>query len=277
MTTAESSYVHPFERAGLGKAPFHVVRYERRVYRAAPDAPAQPGSTCRYCGQGIMNTFEVAASDGKRFVVGPDCVDRTHDTALREECRKLERAYLAEQSAAARARADESERVSREERRRLARVEAERDNAMLLAGLRVVAADGRSDFAKSFAAEQIERVLGGARMTDAQTELASALYHETVAPHADAYLATAGDKVDVEVTYIRSVRLEGAYGVTWVHRFVDDRGHALSWKTASRGPVYPTKLTSGDRFRLAATVKGHAVRHDEKVTELVRCKMTEVA
>lgn len=76
MTALKS--VHPFEEAGLGVAPFHYVGHSRAVFRAAPDAPAQPGASCDYCGTGIMDVFHVQGSDGRKFKVGCDCVRRTY-------------------------------------------------------------------------------------------------------------------------------------------------------------------------------------------------------
>lgn len=34
MTNQDSSWIHPFERAGLGTAPFKLVGYERKLHKA---------------------------------------------------------------------------------------------------------------------------------------------------------------------------------------------------------------------------------------------------
>lgn len=68
--------MHPWESAGLGKAPFVCVGTGREVFQAVrgdPNCPIQPGTSCDYCGQGIMLVCYVASSDGKRFKVGFDC------------------------------------------------------------------------------------------------------------------------------------------------------------------------------------------------------------
>lgn len=72
------SQVHPFERAGFGHAPYRFVGYSRQVYQAAPDAPVQPGTSCDYCGTGIMDVFRVRSRDGVEFKVGCDCIRRVH-------------------------------------------------------------------------------------------------------------------------------------------------------------------------------------------------------
>jgi hypothetical protein len=72
--------IHPFERAGLGSAPFRCVGWYESKYQAIPgdpSCPVQPGSSCDYCGQGIVNVFVIRSADGREFKVGCDCVART--------------------------------------------------------------------------------------------------------------------------------------------------------------------------------------------------------
>lgn len=85
-TATETATKHVFETAGLGKGPFRCVGFEVKKYQAVPgdpNCPIQPGSSCDYCGTGIMNVFWVVGSDGKRFKVGCDCVLKTGDAGLR--------------------------------------------------------------------------------------------------------------------------------------------------------------------------------------------------
>lgn len=82
--------IHKFERAGLGKAPFRYVGSYRDVgpHKLADGSecgyPGQPMGTCDYCGQGIAICCQVESSDGKRFVVGSDCVAKTGDAGLKK-------------------------------------------------------------------------------------------------------------------------------------------------------------------------------------------------
>lgn len=76
---------HKFERRGLGKAPFRVIGYGREVFQAIPgdsSCPLQPGTSCDYCGTGIMDVAYVKSSDGKEFKVGCDCVAKVGDAGL---------------------------------------------------------------------------------------------------------------------------------------------------------------------------------------------------
>lgn len=72
--------LHPFERAGLGMAPFEVIGVESKVGPLdlgnghTVGAPGQPMGTCRYCGQGIRECWLIRSADGRTFDVGCDCV-----------------------------------------------------------------------------------------------------------------------------------------------------------------------------------------------------------
>jgi hypothetical protein len=83
--TAETvATIHPFERAGLGAAPFRVVGVKRQVGPitlaggVTVGAPGQPMGCCAYCSQGIAECWTIESADGRRFTVGCDCVARTY-------------------------------------------------------------------------------------------------------------------------------------------------------------------------------------------------------
>lgn len=93
--TAVAPTIHVFERAGLGKAPFTYIGWEKRTYQACPGAPIQPGATCDYCGTAICFVFLIDSADHRRFKVGSDCVAKTGDRGLKkavdQEVRERER------------------------------------------------------------------------------------------------------------------------------------------------------------------------------------------
>ncbi len=110
-TTAHA--IHPFEKCGLGLAPFRCVGSYESKYQAIPgdpNCPIQPGSSCDYCGNGIMNVFVIRSSDGKEFKVGCDCVARTTQgcakTLLERDARKVLDAVNKLKTAAANKRKD---------------------------------------------------------------------------------------------------------------------------------------------------------------------------
>jgi len=86
--STEAKKIHPFERNGLGIAPFKYVGFYVSKYQAIPgdpSCPIQPGSSCDHCGTAIMNVCRIKSADGREFKVGSDCVGkvgRAHDAAL---------------------------------------------------------------------------------------------------------------------------------------------------------------------------------------------------
>lgn len=89
--TTQPTAIHPFEAAGLGKAPFRFVGLQTDDDRAAVQTErAGAGLTyttnyctsCDYCSQAIHNAFQVRSSDGKQFKVGCDCIRKVGDVRL---------------------------------------------------------------------------------------------------------------------------------------------------------------------------------------------------
>lgn len=85
-------FLHPFERCGLGRAPYRFVRSYVSKFQACQGAPIQPGSSCDYCATGIMLVYVLRGSDGKEFKVGCDCVQKA--------CKKGERVLTEVEKAA---------------------------------------------------------------------------------------------------------------------------------------------------------------------------------
>jgi hypothetical protein len=82
------SAIHPFERSGLGKAPFRYVGlvHQEIAYGEAVVGSVggvlittHAGGTCDHCGHAILDMFAVESADGKRFKVGCDCIDKVGD------------------------------------------------------------------------------------------------------------------------------------------------------------------------------------------------------
>lgn len=98
--------IHVFERAGLGRAPFRCVGFYESKFQAVPgdpNCPIQPGTSCDFCGQGIMYVARIKDADGKEFKVGCDCVARTGDKGLR---RIIDRKVAERRTAASKRNAD---------------------------------------------------------------------------------------------------------------------------------------------------------------------------
>jgi hypothetical protein len=105
----ETETVHAFEKAGLGKAPFTykgtrasfgpIKMVDASGMEWSIGAPGQPMGSCAYCGQGIGYLCDIESADGKRFVVGQDCVKKTGDAGLTRKVNAHVRARTAKAKA----------------------------------------------------------------------------------------------------------------------------------------------------------------------------------
>lgn len=71
-TTHARDIMHPFERAGLGVAPFRFAGLVESVIKVGDDV--KPAGTCQFCFTGIRYCAQIVSADGKRFVIGCDCL-----------------------------------------------------------------------------------------------------------------------------------------------------------------------------------------------------------
>ena len=105
LNAGETSTIHRFEIAGLGKAPFRFTgEVTEKTYQACPGAPVQAGSSCDYCGTCIRYEFWVRSADGKEFKTGCDCIHKTGDRGLIQQISAAERKLRDVKNAAAKAR-----------------------------------------------------------------------------------------------------------------------------------------------------------------------------
>lgn len=94
---------HIFEKAGLGTAPFRVLGIKAPVvmHFAMMDDVVHSGGTCEYCGTAIATCWEIMSTDGRRSIIGSDCILKTGDKGLKKVVAK------------ARAQASKAREVSR--------------------------------------------------------------------------------------------------------------------------------------------------------------------
>lgn len=90
LNTVTVAAAHPFELAGLGKAPFKVLRaftMPKTLRGETRDGITVEVMTngvggCRYCGQAICDIYTVRSSDGLEFPVGSSCVEKAEKNML---------------------------------------------------------------------------------------------------------------------------------------------------------------------------------------------------
>jgi hypothetical protein len=84
--------MHVFTRSNLGVAPFRCVGVFSdtgpHLYPQADGttieigSPGQAMGVCAHCGTGIADCYKIRSADGKEFVVGSSCVEKTGDAGL---------------------------------------------------------------------------------------------------------------------------------------------------------------------------------------------------
>lgn len=105
LKAGETSTIHRFEIAGLGKAPFRFTgEVTEKTYQACSGAPVQAGSSCDYCGTCIRYEFWVRSADGKEFKTGCDCIHKTGDRGLIQQISAAERKLRDAKNATAKVR-----------------------------------------------------------------------------------------------------------------------------------------------------------------------------
>ena len=266
---------HPFEKAGLGKAPFSCTHVSENVF-ALPDGTSKAGGCCDYCGTGIRWEFWIKDSvpSSRQFKVGCDCVAKTgwgiegfekvrsaHTRARRQAGAQSRRAARQAQVAAERAQ------------KALERVEATqawRDaNGVVVA--RLTAYEGTNDFLRDMAYNLANWGNLTARQLEA-VESAFAVIDRTEAARANSqHLGAVGDKVTLTITVERVIVLESQFGTNYITIARDEQGNAVTYK--GRTDIG----NKGDVNTIKASVKEHTVYNGIKQTVVQRPKLVELA
>ena len=82
------------------------------------------------------------------------------------------------------------------------------------------------------------------------------------------WIGTPGQKLEVEATYQGGPVFETQWGTMYIHRFVDDDGNVIIWKTGKR-----LDLAEGDMAVITGKVKAHDTYRGIRQTVLTRCKV----
>jgi len=261
--------VHPFEKAGLGKAPFHCVGIRENVYVTAGGAHRQPGGCCNYCGTGIQWEYIIKSSDGATFVVGSDCVQRTGEPM--DNFKEVRRTHIREQRAI-------KNSVKREARQKLwdkRKAERKEERAALWKAdyseleTRLLAYDGPNNFIKDMQASLAEWGSLTDNMARALTTSFEVEDRKAAQRQHSQYIGQPGDKLEVSctVTFCRRIETDPAY---WGHmtkylvKLETAGGNQLTWWTSKPHPV-------GAQFT-KFTVKAHSEYDGIKSTTVLRVK-----
>jgi hypothetical protein len=270
---------HPFQKAGLGTAPFSCTHVTENVF-ALPDGTSKAGGCCDYCGTGIRWEFWIKGSiaGAKQFRVGCDCVAKTgwgiegfekvradHTRARRQEGaekraekkREARKTWIDEQNANRAIEREAATKVWREAYSALA--------------ARLDAYTGTNDFLLSM----IERLGYWGTLSAKQTEAAESCFATIdrldAARATSQHIGTVGDKITLTITVERIIVLESQFGTTFITLARDEQGNTIFYKGR-------TNIGSkGDTNTIKAAVKEHTEYSGVKQTVIQRPKLVEVA
>jgi hypothetical protein len=261
------STVHPFERAKLGLAPFRCTRVTVEKYQACHGAPIQPGTSCDFCGTGIMYAYWIKGSDERpEFKVGCDCVARTGAVVERFD---VERKKLAREQSAARSHAKREARkaqweAERAERQKQFAIEREqRFNAFAVAEPAVVSY--LLNRTEGFLGEMNGALVRWGSLTDGQLKAVKSSMAREALSQSSRHVGEIGKRIDG--TYTITKRTERDYGFPAGVRY----WHLLTGADGNLYTYFGTCLgRTGEIISMRATVKDHETFNGACQTKLAR-------
>lgn len=266
---------HPFEKLGLGKAPFSCTHVTENVF-ALPDGTTKAGGCCDYCSTGIRWEFWIKGSvaGAKQFKVGCDCVAKTgwgiegFEKVRAQHTRARRQAGVQSRRAARQAQVA-AERAQRQADRHEA-TQAWRDaNSAVV--VRLTAYEGTNSFLRDMAIN----LANWGNLTDRQLEAVESCF--AVIDRAEAaranskHIGAVGDKVTLTITVERVIKLESQFGTNYITIARDEQGNAVTYK----GLI--DIGGKGDTNTVKASVKEHTVYNGIKQTVIQRPKLLEAA
>jgi hypothetical protein len=266
---------HPFEKSGLGKAPFSCTHVTENVF-ALPDGTTKAGGCCDYCGTGIRWEFWIKGSvaGAKQFKVGCDCVAKTGwGIAGFEKIRADHTRARRQAGATARREAKQAQAAAERAQKAAQRIESTQawrdENSAVVA--RLTAYEGSNDFLRDMAASVAKWGNLTARQLESVESCFAVIDRLEAARANSQHIGAVGDKVTLTITVERIIVLETIYGTNYITIARDEQGNAITYK--GRTDIG----NKGDTNTIKAAVKEHTVYNGVKQTVIQRPKLMEVA
>lgn len=250
---------HPFERAGLGKAPFRCVGC-RENWFVMPGFGQKPGGSCDYCGTGILYEYVIKSADGAEFVVGSDCVMKCDKEVggapvegFREERLKLARGKREVKEAGRRAAREAAYQAAKAQRIEENRAAWLASNAELDAAIR--AYSGPNEFVRKMV-ESIEQWGGLSAGQAAAVERAFAREAQHAELMKSEPIGEPGERIksEVKVIFFKALEPDTRFYPPrrrYMTKMITKAGNVLVW-FGSNGFAQ-----SEEFFPVKFTVKGH--------------------
>jgi hypothetical protein len=245
------SAVHPFEKAGLGSAPFRCTAVTTNWF-SPPGFPeaAKPGGSCDYCGTGILYEFHIGGADGRKFKVGSDCV---HKTGAEGQGFREQRLQLARSQRATKRQERYTERRARWEAEAAAKLP---DFDATYPGIRdKLAAESVLEGGNAFLKDLYRKLIGWGSLSEAQVKAANNVFERRARDDAAKPLPDFTGRAQVTGT-VRSLKTVSYPG--WPPRTVLKMlvQHADGWKVYGTVPdVLRPTLVEGNVVTFFAKIE----------------------
>lgn len=256
--------MHPFETAGLGKAPFVC----EGMTDMGPDR--NEGKACDYCGMWLRYVYHIASSDRRMFIVGCDCVLKTTESGdslrsavakIRNEFRKAVKAEARKQQ-----RIEAQKRIDEEKAERLASWTREVSDAFAIRDYVFSQAekdDSRDTYRETFFQSLRYSINRFGCLSERQTEAVRKIMARPA--KVSKHIGTIGKREVFNLTCVYTNAFESAYGYVYMKTFEDSDGNVVVYK-GSRD----YNITKGAKVTLKATIKDHSIYRDVPQTVLAR-------
>lgn len=86
---------------------------------------------------------------------------------------------------------------------------------------------------------------------------------------ASQYIGNIGDKIETTLTLIKSNRFDTQWGVSYYHKFTDNNGNTIVWKTNR-------SLETDKTYKIKGTIKELSEYKNNKETHITRCKVESI-
>jgi hypothetical protein len=238
-----------------------------------PGFGRKPGGSCNYCGTGILYEYVIKDKNGKTFVVGCDCVEKTGQQV--EDFRKVRlqharerRAVKATERRASRQAMWEAERQLRQAERAESTAAWKNEHTALVTALTNYA--GTNTFLVSMQQQLNQWGSLTARQVESTENVFAVQRRQAETAANSQHVGTVGERVkSAKVRVLRSLQVGwSTFGYKDTPRVLvtleDDAGNQLTWWTTRHEEVSTEFATA------AFTVKDHTVYNGTKQTVVQR-------
>lgn len=105
-------------------------------------------------------------------------------------------------------------------------------------------------------------------MAQAKQEPEEANYTPASSTRTNNHLGKVGEKLELELTYLKTVAFQSVYGMSYFSTFEDATGNTIVWPSS-----VPCDFEEGKKYLISGTVKSHTSFRDTLQTNLIRCKV----